>query len=217
MPGSAAMSRPLCDICKKPGPPKWKPTKCGIYRCHPCRRIEPLRHDGVSGKRVCEHCRQRPVARRGASARFCSLRCFGLWQAERTRGDRPLTTKMRRADRSRRTPGLSEKMRRRLLYRWRAQGRRCTYCGGGCETVDHVVPLARGGTNYEGNLVPACRRCNSSKADRLLIEWRLGKPVGTTWTPRPWLTVELLRAGAAASEPLEVMSWQQLELVSAAA
>jgi hypothetical protein len=30
----------------------------------------------------------------------------------------------------------------------------------------------RGGTNYEGNLTPACKQCNSSKAARLLVEWR---------------------------------------------
>jgi 5-methylcytosine-specific restriction endonuclease McrA len=39
-------------------------------------------------------------------------------------------------------------------------------------TIDHIVPLARGGTNYEGNLTPACRPCNSSKGTLLLVEWR---------------------------------------------
>lgn len=30
-------------------------------------------------------------------------------------------------------------------------------------TVDHVKPVVRGGTNDPDNLVPCCRRCNSSK------------------------------------------------------
>ena len=30
-------------------------------------------------------------------------------------------------------------------------------------TLDHVVPLARGGTSTRGNMVPACRACNREK------------------------------------------------------
>jgi 5-methylcytosine-specific restriction protein A len=30
-------------------------------------------------------------------------------------------------------------------------------------TLDHVVPLARGGTSTQGNVVPACRACNQDK------------------------------------------------------
>jgi 5-methylcytosine-specific restriction endonuclease McrA len=30
-------------------------------------------------------------------------------------------------------------------------------------TMDHVVPLARGGTSTPGNLVPACAKCNRDK------------------------------------------------------
>lgn len=47
----------------------------------------------------------------------------------------------------------------------------CVYCGGPSETVDHVIPLARGGWEHESNLVPACRPCNSGKKDRSLAEW----------------------------------------------
>ena len=49
----------------------------------------------------------------------------------------------------------------------------CAYCGsGGTLTQDHVIPLARDGRHAIGNLVPACGSCNSSKNDRLLVEWR---------------------------------------------
>lgn len=30
-------------------------------------------------------------------------------------------------------------------------------------TMDHVTPLARGGTSTKGNIVPACRACNATK------------------------------------------------------
>jgi 5-methylcytosine-specific restriction endonuclease McrA len=48
-------------------------------------------------------------------------------------------------------------------------GYRCTYCGvGGPLEPDHRISLARGGTNYIENILPACRRCNTRK--RLLTE-----------------------------------------------
>jgi len=49
----------------------------------------------------------------------------------------------------------------------------CHYCGKHFKpaqlTMDHVVPLARGGTSTKGNIVPACHDCNKKK--------QLGTPV----------------------------------------
>ncbi len=46
----------------------------------------------------------------------------------------------------------------------------CLYCGqphsDGELTRDHVVPVSRGGGNGWANVVSACRRCNTRKADR---------------------------------------------------
>lgn len=56
----------------------------------------------------------------------------------------------------------------------------CAYCGKpGKMTMDHVVPLSRGGTHTASNVVPACRSCNCRKHDRLLSElsWELRKVV----------------------------------------
>jgi 5-methylcytosine-specific restriction endonuclease McrA len=43
----------------------------------------------------------------------------------------------------------------------------CHYCGKKFKaaelTMDHVIPLARGGTSTRGNCVPACRACNATK------------------------------------------------------
>jgi 5-methylcytosine-specific restriction endonuclease McrA len=38
-------------------------------------------------------------------------------------------------------------------------------------TIDHVVPLARGGKHCNDNLVAACKSCNTSKNDNLVHEW----------------------------------------------
>lgn len=45
-------------------------------------------------------------------------------------------------------------------------GGRCYMCGGPYEHIDHVIPLARGGTNWPANLRPACAKCNLRKGDR---------------------------------------------------
>jgi|SRR3954449_5927571 len=38
-------------------------------------------------------------------------------------------------------------------------------------TMDHLVPLVRGGKSTKGNLVPACKECNSKKKYALPWEW----------------------------------------------
>jgi len=48
----------------------------------------------------------------------------------------------------------------------------CTYCGTTENiTVDHIVPLSRGGEHETDNLAAACYSCNSSKGAKLLDEW----------------------------------------------
>jgi len=51
----------------------------------------------------------------------------------------------------------------------------CHYCRqkfkAGELTLDHLVPLARGGRSSRGNCVPACKQCNNLKKDLLPIEW----------------------------------------------
>ncbi len=47
---------------------------------------------------------------------------------------------------------------------------RCAYCLGPAETVDHVLPQSRGGTNTWLNTVAACTRCNNLKANRTPAE-----------------------------------------------
>ena len=49
-------------------------------------------------------------------------------------------------------------------------GGRCQYCGAAAESIDHVVPRAKGGTHTWENVVAACRPCNTAKRDRLLSE-----------------------------------------------
>jgi 5-methylcytosine-specific restriction endonuclease McrA len=51
----------------------------------------------------------------------------------------------------------------------------CHYCGNQVAfrdiTMDHLVPLARGGRSTKDNLVPCCKACNNLKKSRLPLEW----------------------------------------------
>jgi 5-methylcytosine-specific restriction endonuclease McrA len=50
----------------------------------------------------------------------------------------------------------------------------CAYCHKPTEnpTIDHIVPLSRGGLHAYDNIAPACGKCNRSKGPRLLSEWK---------------------------------------------
>lgn len=57
--------------------------------------------------------------------------------------------------------------------------RRCVYCSRRRPlTMDHVIPLSRGGRHSIGNLLPACASCNASKSNRFLVEWKLATSRG---------------------------------------
>lgn len=63
---------------------------------------------------------------------------------------------------------------RRIFERQRGE---CFYCGNAVKlTLDHAVPVARGGRHSVGNLVGACMPCNAAKSDRLVSEFRAGRP-----------------------------------------
>ena len=73
-----------------------------------------------------------------------------------------------------------EKARARMLraspwWRRKRSSGRCHYCGEPFApnelTMDHLVPLVRGGKSTKGNLVPACKECNSKKKHMLPMEW----------------------------------------------
>jgi 5-methylcytosine-specific restriction endonuclease McrA len=48
-------------------------------------------------------------------------------------------------------------------------GKQCHYCGYEDEvmTVDHLLPRSRGGDNSLENLIPACRKCNYARGNKM--------------------------------------------------
>ena len=73
-----------------------------------------------------------------------------------------------------------EKAKARVLrasawWKRRIAAGRCAYCDRTTPprelTMDHRVPLVRGGRSTRGNLVPACKACNDAKKYLLPTEW----------------------------------------------
>lgn len=58
--------------------------------------------------------------------------------------------------------------------RKRSEGK-CYYCGRKAAsselTMDHIVPIIRGGKTVKNNVVTACKECNNKKRYLLPIEW----------------------------------------------
>lgn len=53
-----------------------------------------------------------------------------------------------------------------LADKFRYWGNKCWMCGSEYESIDHVIPLSKGGYDCLANLRPACRSCNSRKHNK---------------------------------------------------
>lgn len=69
---------------------------------------------------------------------------------------------------------------------WNKSQGRCYYCGLKTNpfenfAIDHLVPVADGGTNDPQNLVPACAACNGAKGAMSLASFRVKRGGGLFW------------------------------------
>ena len=78
----------------------------------------------------------------------------------------------------------ARKLRGSAWWQRRLQRGICAYCGKTFPardlTMDHVVPVARGGRSSKGNVVPSCKPCNNQKklmtpAEQLLLSEQVQK------------------------------------------
>lgn len=75
----------------------------------------------------------------------------------------------------RRERGKAQELRKSGWWQRKIGAGLCHYCGQRFPpkelTMDHLVPLGRGGKSSKGNLVPACKTCNTMKSTMLPLEW----------------------------------------------
>jgi 5-methylcytosine-specific restriction enzyme A len=69
----------------------------------------------------------------------------------------------------------AKEMRQSQWWKNRRSDGRCHYCLEHFPprqlTMDHVVPLIRGGRTTKSNVVPCCKECNEQKRFLLPLEW----------------------------------------------
>jgi 5-methylcytosine-specific restriction protein A len=62
---------------------------------------------------------------------------------------------------------LARELKKSAWWKEKIRSGLCSHCGAKFKpeelTMDHVVPLARGGTSTKSNLVPLCKGCNAQK------------------------------------------------------
>lgn len=174
----------------------------GQARCQPCRRERPPQPKATTIPHICVQC---GVTFYCASrrTRHCSRSC--LSQAMQIRP--PDDTRVKRTQREQAAPGLSKARRYQLRDQLIRRGTQCAYCDNQADTIDHVVPLVRGGTNYEGNLVVCCKSCNSSKSGSTIMEWRTGRRLprmtaAIVWPERPKRQPKLVKIPVVRNCPL---------------
>lgn len=72
-----------------------------------------------------------------------------------------------------------------IEFLFKMQNDKCAWCGnlidGDNFHLDHVVPIAFGGTNDPHNIVVSCNTCNHTKSDtcpgQFLESYRIGAPI----------------------------------------
>jgi 5-methylcytosine-specific restriction protein A len=75
----------------------------------------------------------------------------------------------------RREKAKARELRKTRWWQQKISRGTCYYCGRNFKpselTMDHIVPLVRGGRSTKDNLVPACKTCNTKKKTLLPMEW----------------------------------------------
>ncbi len=170
-----------CTNLRRIGEFKSPPTKCELHDRAYFRALndawkcgdvfEGCTHTG-SGRRP--WCSQNGRGHRAAVERYGLENALSAWNGGPGKW---LTLTLRP-----RAPLTGRALDMREAYRLlpRLDGLQCVYCGAPAESRDHVIPWALGGLAVEGNIVPACKSCNSSKGPRTPDQWAIQNGI---WLP----------------------------------
>lgn len=183
------MAHPIrpCDVCGTPYEPYYWGEKRKTRTCSkPCmaklNRAEAIaakaaRRAAARAGRTCPRCGNLIDSTR-IDKKHCSKKCAR--DAFYAQAD-PGYVRIKQARRAGLTPEGAITQRDWLRLRRRHRGG-CAYCGSLDQpTMDHIIPLSRGGRHTVGNVLPACLPCNVSKHNRLLAEWRMHRGTEREW------------------------------------
>jgi len=74
----------------------------------------------------------------------------------------------------RRERAAARELRQSRWWQNLIQDAKCHYCGVDLDaktaTMDHILPVSRGGKSSKGNVVPSCKPCNTAKRDHSVLD-----------------------------------------------
>lgn len=159
-----------CRDCDEVKPVAEFPMQGGWLtpRCRPCHRVyrRSFVRDYAADYARRDKEREREMKRVYYIANRARLLARAL-QWQRDNPEKVAQRELRRRARKRDAAGMFTAQQ--LQARWDFFGGQCWLCREPATGWDHVIPLARGGSNWPANLRPACRSCNARKKDR---PWR---------------------------------------------
>lgn len=174
-----------CSKCKQAKPTTefgtHTKTSDGLYsQCQPCRRQARAdyrkRHaDKIKQEQMDNYQRNRQKRIDYATAwKKANPEKHKVYASvSKKRHKEAIAANTRRRNARKRKNGIYKISKKELL---RLSQTPCFYCGSKERlTVDHVIAIARGGTDSIGNLVSACKSCNSQKRQLTIMEWRKKK------------------------------------------
>ena len=138
-----------------------------------CKECEASHRHTLKGRITKSRYAQRRYARRGAGRESDLAACRRYAMTESGRQSMIRRSHTRRA-RKAQVGGI---LTLTVLNLVSLQGGVCVYCDQPFTderppTIDHVIPISRGGMNDDSNVVAACRSCNSSKGSRTAEEFQ---------------------------------------------
>ena len=164
----------------------------GFFYCTRCRRLLPKsefikdsrRKYGIRNE--CRDCRHKAYESR-REEKLEQMRTYYLEHRDEIREKQSAkhwtetARQLKRVRDQRRRHDRMKATRDMTLPEWNAAldyfGNRCAYCGSDEDlTMDHVVPLSKGGGLTRSNIVPCCKSCNSSKCNTDMEVWYRTKP-----------------------------------------
>lgn len=146
-----------------------KCTKCRQTNKEGPSKIE-RRQMRAQGMAWCRDCKVWFCTNPGAQHRGYCQECINRKRRERYAVDSDFRHRLRRHayQRKRQVNAVPPEGEEHLLELFEGM---CAYCGAPADTWDHIYPVSRGGKTTPGNILPACRSCNSSKGDQDVCDW----------------------------------------------
>lgn len=138
-------------------------------RCYKCGETKPTeefnrnrrKYDGLSSE--CSACNRNYLRRYAKANSTSQVAKVRQWRMENPLRRSEHTAQERAAAWG--APGFFSWATALEIY-----GSRCAICDiDGPLSVDHIVPLSKGGPNWQFNIQPLCKSCNSRKSNKILL------------------------------------------------